>query len=89
MHEEAKIRDEIQERTGVSSRGFLIPQKKIRKEVQGMLSAGNQRQLMVDDDDGTSAVPTTGAVPSDVSFFSFRCTNTAMGITGSLYVRLP
>lgn len=70
MHEEARVRDEIQERTGVSSRGFLIPQKKVRKEVQGMLSAGNQRQLMVDDEDGTSAVAATGATPSDVSFAS-------------------
>lgn len=43
MHEEAAIRDEIQERTGVSSRGFLIPKKEVREEVLGLLSAGNQR----------------------------------------------
>lgn len=42
MHEEAAIREEIQERTGVSSRGFLIPKREVREEVLGMLSAGNQ-----------------------------------------------
>ena len=43
MHEEAKFREEIQERTGISSRGFLIPNRKVREEVQGILSAGNRR----------------------------------------------
>lgn len=43
MQEEAIIREEIQERTGISSRGFLIPKKEVREEVLGMLSAGNQR----------------------------------------------
>lgn len=43
MHEEAAIREEIQERTGVSSRGFSIPKREVREEVLGMLSAGNQR----------------------------------------------
>eukprot|EP00903_Cladosiphon_okamuranus_P016571 g15288.t1 len=43
MLEEAAMREEIQERTGVSSRGFLIPKKEVREEVMGMLSAGNQR----------------------------------------------
>lgn len=72
MHEEARVRDEIQERTGVSSRGFLIPQKKVREEVLGMLSAGNQRQLM-DDDNRRSAVATIGVLQSDVSLsFAFR-----------------
>lgn len=42
MLEDAAIREEIQERTGVSSRGFLIPKKEVREEVLGMLSAGNQ-----------------------------------------------
>lgn len=42
MNEDARIREEIQERTGVSSRGFLIPQRKLREEVLGKLSAGNQ-----------------------------------------------
>jgi len=42
MYEEAAIREEIQERTGVSSRGFLIPKREVREEVLGMLSAGNQ-----------------------------------------------
>ncbi|CAB1100479.1 unnamed protein product [Ectocarpus sp. CCAP 1310/34] len=42
MLEDASIREEIQERTGVSSRGFLIPKKEVRDEVLGMLSAGNQ-----------------------------------------------
>lgn len=51
MDEEAKLREEIQERTGVSSRGFLIPQRKIREEVQGMLSAGNQRAILAERDD--------------------------------------
>lgn len=51
MNEEAKLREEIQERTGVSSRGFLIPQRKIREEVQGMLSAGNQRAILAERDD--------------------------------------
>eukprot|EP00752_Nemacystus_decipiens_P003078 g2852.t1 len=43
MHEEAAIREMIQERTGVGSRGFLIPKREVREEVLGMLSAGNQR----------------------------------------------
>lgn len=42
MIEEAKIREEIEERTGVSSRGFLVPPKNVRQEVQGMLSKGSQ-----------------------------------------------
>lgn len=46
MLEEAAIREEIQERTGVSSRGFLIPKREVREKVLGMLSAGNQRGSM-------------------------------------------
>ncbi|CAN0119878.1 unnamed protein product, partial [Ectocarpus fasciculatus] len=42
MLEDAAVREEIQERTGVSSRGFLIPKKEVREEVLGMLGAGNQ-----------------------------------------------
>ncbi|CAM9730787.1 unnamed protein product, partial [Hapterophycus canaliculatus] len=49
MREEAAIREEIQERTGVSSRGFLIPKREVREEVLGMLSAGNQRGMVKDD----------------------------------------
>lgn len=77
MHEEARVREEIQERTGVSSRGFLIPHKKIRQEVQGMLSAGNQRKFMVDDgdsDDGARTAATIGALPLEVMCV-FQCKN--------------
>lgn len=49
MHEEALIREEIQELTGVSSRGFLIPKKEVREEVLGMLSAGNQSGVEIDE----------------------------------------
>ncbi|CAM9948183.1 unnamed protein product [Scytosiphon promiscuus] len=49
MRKEAAIREEIQERTGVSSRGFLIPKREVREEVLGMLSAGNQREAAEDD----------------------------------------
>lgn len=42
MLEEAKIREEIEELTGISSRGFLVPPKNVRQEVQGMLSKGSQ-----------------------------------------------
>lgn len=49
MREEAAIREEIQERTGVSSRGFLIPKREVREEVLGKLSAGNQRGVAEDD----------------------------------------
>ncbi|CAM9629531.1 unnamed protein product, partial [Discosporangium mesarthrocarpum] len=40
MLEEARLREEIQERTGVSSRGYLIPSKKLREEVQDQLRSG-------------------------------------------------
>lgn len=41
MLEEAKTREEIEEFTGISSRGFLLPPKNVREEVQGMLSKGS------------------------------------------------
>lgn len=51
MDEEAKLREEIEESTGVSSRGFLIPKREIREKVQGMLSSGNQREILAEQDD--------------------------------------
>lgn len=56
MHEEAAIREEIQERTGVSSRGFLIPKREVREEVLGMLSAGNQPGAATVGEGGAGAV---------------------------------
>lgn len=56
MHEEAAIREKIQERTGVSSRGFLIPKREVRDEVLGMLSAGNQRGSMTSGEDSEDEV---------------------------------
>lgn len=52
MQDEAAIREEIQETTGVSSRGFLIPKRDVREDVLGMLSAGNQRGRTPSGDDG-------------------------------------
>lgn len=45
MLAEARIREEIEERTGISTRGYLIPQREIRENVQGMLSSGNQPKI--------------------------------------------
>lgn len=56
MYEEAAIREEIQERTGVSSRGFLIPKKEVRDEVLSKLSAGNQRGIATSGKDGQAEV---------------------------------
>lgn len=39
--EEARIRDAVQEITGVSSRGYMVPTKEARDEARDMLRKGN------------------------------------------------
>lgn len=72
MLEEARVREEIQERTGVSSRGFLVPQREVREEVQGMLSAGNQRVMVgnKDADGAARTLRTTRVTPTEVTVTS-------------------
>lgn len=43
MLEDEKLRKEIQERTGVSSRGYLIPPKKLREEATDMIRHNHER----------------------------------------------
>lgn len=41
MLEEARIRHAVQEITGVSSRGYMVPTQKARDEARDMLRKGN------------------------------------------------
>lgn len=43
MLEDEKLREEIQEQTGVSSRGYLIPPKKLREEATDMIRHNYER----------------------------------------------
>lgn len=55
--EEERIRLEVQERTGVSSRGYMVPTKQAREEARDMLRKGNTkgRDLLHSGADGGGA----------------------------------
>lgn len=53
MLADQQLREDIQERTGVSSRGYLIPTKKLREEARDMQRHGYKSSQSVDENQGS------------------------------------